>query len=117
MLSQLHQLVPVASLTDDLTPGLAIAYAAVAFIVLAIFLYMLWLLPIQAWFRKPIEVSAECPHCGSKDFRPSYISNAMDRLRKRIGLHPFRCRACTRRFVSRSSGPANEGLASEVETG
>jgi hypothetical protein len=70
--------------------------------------YLLWLLPIDAWFRKPIEGAAECPLCGSKDFRYSHVHTPLDRFRKRLGLLPFRCRGCMRRFVSRSSGEYRE---------
>lgn len=80
------------------------AYSGAAFVTCAIVSYLLWLLPIHAWFRKPIEVSGACPHCGSKDFRNSRIHSQMDRFRQKIGLLPFRCRGCTRRFISRSSG-------------
>lgn len=63
----------------------------------------LWMLPVQAWFRKSIEAAPECPHCGSKDIRISHVYGPIDRLRVKLGLAPFRCRGCTRRFFSRSS--------------
>jgi len=81
----------------------AIAYVLAALLLFAGFWLVLWLLPIQAWFRKRIEENAECPHCGSKDIRNSHIQGVIDRWRKKIGLLPFRCRGCTQRFYSRSS--------------
>jgi len=99
----------------SISPKSAFAYAIVAFIAFSIFWYLLWLLPIQAWFRKPIHQSSECPNCGSRDFRPAHVNSAMDRMRKRLGLLPFRCRGCTRRFFSRSTGEVTTGLTSGVE--
>jgi hypothetical protein len=105
-MSHLLQNLPAADITLllDLSPKRAMAYGGAAFVAFAAVWYLLWLLPIHAWFRKPFEASAQCPHCGSSDVRNSHIHSQMDRLRQRLGLLPFRCRGCTRRFISRSSG-------------
>src|SRR5690349_4980632 len=112
MLSRLPQLIPATQLSAlfVLSPTRAFAYATVAFFLFAVLWYMLWLLPIHAWFRKPIQLSAKCPLCGSKDFRPSHLHSAIDRVRSRLGLLPFRCRGCTKRFVSRATLDARSGL-------
>jgi hypothetical protein len=116
MLSHLYQYLPAADnlWLFTLNPKRAMVYAGAAFIAFAFVWYLLWLLPIHAWFRKPIEQADECPHCGSKDFRNSHIHTSMDRFRKKLGLMPFRCRGCTRRFISRSSGNARGELTSEA---
>jgi hypothetical protein len=87
-----------------------IAYAGGVVFLIVFFCYCLWILAVFAWFRKPIEVSGTCPHCGSKDLRPSYDLSAMDRIRKKLGIFPFRCRGCTRRFFSRSSNGGRAGI-------
>jgi hypothetical protein len=106
MLSQFSQLLTATPLLSifALSPKRAIVYAAAAFLAFSFVWYLLWLLPIHAWFRKPIQLSGECPNCGSKDVRPSHVNSVIDRNRKRLGLLPFRCRGCTRRFISRSTG-------------
>ena len=100
-----------------LNPIRVMTYGGAAFLVFSILWYLLWLLPIHAWFRKPIELSALCPNCGSKDVRSSHVCSGMDRFRKKLGLLPFRCRGCTRRFISRSSGAMPPGLSSQTEAG
>ncbi len=119
MLSQLLYSPLVANLLSffALTPIRAITYGAVAFVTFTIVWYLLWLLPIHAWFRKPMELSPECPLCGSKNFRPSHVHNSVDRFRKKLGLLPFRCRGCTQRFISRSSRNSRHDLPTEVELG
>jgi hypothetical protein len=115
---------PQFGLTSDLfsrlfslSPKGAVAVAGLAFVVFVTCWGLLWTLPIQAWFRKSIDESPECPACGSKDIRHSHINSGADRFRKKLGLHPFRCRGCTRRFFSRSSHHAAHGLTSPAEIG
>jgi hypothetical protein len=95
------RLTPLQSALLSMSTKRLLVYAGVAaFLVFAV-LYCLWTLAVYARFRKPIELSAECPSCGSKDFRSSY-EVALDRIRKRIGIYPFRCRQCSKRFFRRS---------------
>jgi hypothetical protein len=116
MFSNLPQFLPATFLLSliALDESQTFVYSAVTFLALALFCYLLWLLPLDALFRRPIESSSECPKCGSKDFRPSRVASQLDRFRKRLGLLPFRCRGCTRRFVSRSSGEEHASLPSQV---
>ena len=79
-----------------------LAYIAAAVIPLLLVVYATCALPVLALFRKPIEESAECPLCGSKDFRLSYLMSPMDRVRKFLGLYAFRCRGCTKRFIRKA---------------
>jgi hypothetical protein len=90
-----------------------LAYAGGAVFAVLLLGYLVWSLPIHAWLRKPIEVEAKCPHCGSRDFRPSYVQSRIDGLRKKMGLIPFRCRGCAKRFISRCS----RDMSSELEAG
>jgi hypothetical protein len=110
MFVHLHSMPTGLFLVSALSPRRALAYAAAAAIAFALVSYLLWLLPIHAWFRKPIDSAAKCPCCGSKDFRISYSKSPLDRFRKRLGLHPYRCRGCTRRFISRSAGIISSGV-------
>ena len=97
-------------------PRRAMAYAAGVVFIFTFIWYILWLLQVRAWFRKPIEVSGTCPYCGSHDVRPSNVESGLDRIRKRLGLYAYRCRGCTRRFISRSSHQGAP-LASRLEPG
>ena len=110
MLSYLSASLPAASVFAAVAPSplRAIAFVLAGLLALAVFWVVLWMLPIQAWFRKRIEENAQCPHCGSKDIRNSHNQGVIDPWRKRIGLHPFRCRGCAQRFYSRSSRHAND---------
>ena len=86
-------------------------------LVFCFFSFLLWRLPVQAWFREPIERSGKCPGCGSTDVRPSFFESGIDRVRKRLGLVAFRCRGCTHRFISRCSEDVRGKLFSDVEEG
>ena len=45
-----------------------------------------------------------CPNCGeAENLRPSH--QLLPELVQRFGFHPYRCRACHRRFVSRVAEP------------
>lgn len=98
-----------------LSPGRAMAYAGAILITFSLLWLMLWRLPILAYFRKPVDLSHECPMCGSKDVRPSHITTITDRFRRHLGLQPFRCRGCTKRFISRSSALTHHHLSPEAE--
>ena len=87
-----------------------IAYVLVALVCSTAVGILLWRVPIEALFRKPIELAGECPHCGSKDIRNSRVQSDLDRLRGKIGLLPFRCRGCTRRFFRRSNGDKSRAI-------
>ena len=71
--------------------------------------YVLAALAIHARFLKPIELSAVCPSCGSTDFRSSY-EVTLDRIRKKLGIYPFRCRRCCKRFFRRSISGEIRGI-------
>lgn len=43
--------------------------------------------------------SLECPNCSSKQIRRARYQNWGERLRGILGVHPFRCRKCTHRFL------------------
>ena len=43
--------------------------------------------------------SLECANCGSKQIRRARYANLGERLRGILGIHPFRCRRCTHRFL------------------
>ena len=43
--------------------------------------------------------SLECAHCGSRQIRRARYLNWGERLRGVLGIHPFRCRKCTHRFL------------------
>ena len=113
MLLQLHP--DATSFFATLSPKRAAVYAGAVLVVLAFISMLLWRLPIYAYFRKPIESDHQCPHCGSRDIRASHLSTAMDSVRRRVGLQPFRCRGCTRRFISRSKAETHSRLGSEAE--
>ena len=113
MLLQLHP--DAASVFAALSPKRVAAYAVAVLMVLAFVSMLLWRLPIYAYFRKSIESNHQCPHCGSRDIRASHLSTLMDSVRKRVGLQPFRCRGCTRRFISRSTAATHSRLGSEAE--
>jgi hypothetical protein len=100
-----------------LSPKRMAAYAVAAFLAFSFFWYVLWSLPISAWFRKPLEPGSQCPMCGSRDVRPSRVNNFIDRFRVKLGLFPFRCRGCTKRFVARSSDEIFDGMMSQLEIG
>jgi hypothetical protein len=89
------------SLSFLLITKLQVTYVAVAFLYAALFWAVTWLIPVYVWFQKPINRSSVCPRCGSKDFRRSYIFGVVDRIRVFFGIHPFRCRGCTHRFLGR----------------
>jgi hypothetical protein len=42
-----------------------------------------------------------CPGCGSKNLRISQVRGFKNRIRGMIGILPFRCRQCERRFDAR----------------
>jgi hypothetical protein len=119
MLSNLHRFLPASDLSSffALSPKRTIAYAMAAFLAFSFVWYILWRLPIVAFFRKPVEVSGKCPLCGSRDVRPSRLYSVIDHFRKKLGLLPFRCRGCTQRFFSRSSRDAESAIPSQVEAG
>jgi hypothetical protein len=98
-------------------PRRALLYAGAASLCVTLFSYLLWQLPIHAWFREPMERSPKCPGCHSRDVRPSFCESAIDRFRKRLGLLPFRCRGCTQRFVSRCSVELHAKLFDQVDFG
>jgi hypothetical protein len=106
-----HSSVQMAVSYLALSPKRAVAYAGAAFIAFSFVWYLFWLLPVHAWFRQPIELSGVCPNCGSRDFRSSHTTSPIDRIRKKLGLHPYRCRGCTKRFISRSTGDGQAGLS------
>jgi hypothetical protein len=91
--------------------NLALAYTGAVVLGVVFLVCFLWILAIFAWFRKPIELSASCPLCGSKDFRPSRDLTTIGLIRRKLGVFPFRCRGCTRRFVSRSINGGHTGMA------
>jgi hypothetical protein len=90
-----------------------LVYAGAAVLLVFAFFYCLWALAIDARFRKPIELTTACPACGSKDFRPSY-EVALDPVRKKLGIYPFRCRGCAKRFFRRSLRGGVDGIPGEV---
>jgi hypothetical protein len=65
------------------------------------------LIPVFVWVQKPINRLSACPHCGSKDFRRSYVAGTVDQIRGLLGIHAFRCRGCTRRFFGRDEAVGN----------
>jgi hypothetical protein len=111
MLSQFLLPVPALLVISDKR---AMEYTAAALLLIAGCWCFFSALALFAWFRKPIESAAGCPKCGSKDFRPSHDISPLDRIRKRIGIFPFRCRGCTKRFFSRSSRRGQAGIPSEA---
>ena len=117
MIWRLGVLLPANYLTPlfDLSPKRTVALAAAVFLVFACIWYVLWTLPFFALFRKPIERSGKCPLCGSRDFRISYANSSLDGIRRKLGLLPFRCRGCTKRFIRRSSGNAGSAVPSGAE--
>jgi len=42
-----------------------------------------------------------CPSCGGHNLRSSKVRGAAERLRSMIGILPFRCRQCGKRFSTR----------------
>jgi hypothetical protein len=108
---ELHSMASGLFLLAALSPHRMLAYAAAGVIAFSLVCYLLCLLPIHAWFRKSINSKAECPYCGSRDFRISHSESTLDRFRKKLGLQPFRCRGCMRRFISRSAGLVHSGVA------
>src|SRR5438067_1191037 len=73
MLYQYHeQVLPNLSVAFIvISQNRALAYALSTLVFAVMFWYLLASLPVSSWFRKPIESAGECPHCGSKDFRPA----------------------------------------------
>ena len=46
-------------------------------------------------------MSLSCPKCGSRDLRFSRTRGTLERLKKIVGIRPFRCRDCHTRFIAR----------------
>jgi hypothetical protein len=85
---------------------LLLKYFAAGFAGIAATWLLSWVAAMPAWFRPPIgSKGAACPHCGSKDIRPSRHADRIDRMRRYLGIHAFRCRGCLRRFPSRVEHP------------
>jgi len=47
---------------------------------------------------EPFCMKPACPHCGSKDTRPSHMDNWVSKFMGLLGLSPYRCRSCLKRF-------------------
>jgi hypothetical protein len=95
------------------SPQKLLLYAGGVVFLIAVLVYCLWTLAVYARFIKPIELSAACPACGSKDFRPSY-EVSLDRIGKKLGIFPYRCRGCTKRFFRRSLHGGPDGFPGEA---
>jgi hypothetical protein len=81
---------------------LLLEYFAAGFAGIVVICLLSWIAAMPAWFRPPMgSKRAACPHCGSKDIRPSRHADRIDRMRRSLGIHAFRCRGCLRRFPSR----------------
>src|SRR5215469_177594 len=92
----------------------ALFYAGIGTLLLCGMVYCLITLAVHARFRRPIEKTDSCPSCGSRDFRSSY-EVAFDRVRKKFGIYPFRCRRCLKRFFRRSLRGGAYGIPSAVD--
>jgi hypothetical protein len=80
---------------------------AIALVVLALVAVVMWLFPVSVWFNGARD---RCPRCDSKDIRPSMISSVTDRLRLILQIHPYRCRSCRTRFMTKTWSPQRETL-------
>ncbi len=88
------QISPLALIDSHDKIGLAVAFS-----LLALVAFLIWLLPPTFWLAPP---APQCPLCESKDVRPSKASGLRDQIGLMLQRRPYRCRSCWVRFSVKS---------------